>query len=468
MHTDMLAELLTGLGIDSNVQNQLRLSFSEDNPLPSCFNTSALASTSFMAAAIALAEYCDVNQRGNKGTNASVKRINVSNRYASLWFSKSLWPVGWQVGGMWDSIAGDYKCADGWVRLHTNAPHHRQAALGVLQSDGTREAVSATLAKMNANDVELAIVDAKGCAATMRSLKQWQKHPQGLSVAKEPLIHWQDHGVVDAESTRFESIGSTVNRPLAGLRVLDLTRVIAGPVSTRFLAAYGADVLRIDPARWDEPSVVPEVTLGKRCAHLELDTSAGYDQFLDLLKTADVLVHGYRPGAMAGLGLGTNTLYSVNPSLINVSLNAYGWTGPWSQRRGFDSLVQMSTGIAHQGMLAYQSDSPYPLPVQALDHATGNLMAAAVLHALAQRRNAGRVLSARLSLARTAHVLQGYRQDILHTGFEPVQESDLNPNIENTAWGKAQRVRFPIDSDGIDAFWDKPATGLRRFAPQWL
>jgi len=246
------------------------------------------------------------------------------------------------------------------------------------------------------------------------------------------------------------------------------TRVIAGPVSTRFLAAYGAEVLRIDPVSWDEPSVVPEVTLGKRCAQLQLDTPAGYEQFLELVETADVLVHGYRPGAMAGLGFNSETLLAVNPALINVSLNAYGWTGPWSERRGFDSLVQMSSGIAHQGMLAFNSVAPYPLPVQALDHATGNLMAAAVLHALVQLRKSGRVLSARLSLARTAHVLQRYRQATSYPEFAPVRNTDLNAVIENTTWGAAQRVRFPIDSDGFDAFWDRPATDLRLSAPQWL
>ncbi len=464
----MLNELLTGAGIDSDIPNRLTLSFSGDDRLSSCFKTTELASSSFMTAAIALAEYCHVSRHENDSFDSPAKHINVNNRYASLWFARSLQPVGWQVGGIWDSIAGDYKCADGWIRLHTNAPHHRAAALSVLHCDGTPEAVASTLLTMKADEVESAIVSAKGCAATMRSLSAWQQHPQGLSVAQEPLVHWHEHGVVDVEPVRSRSTGSKSDRPLAGLRVLDLTRVIAGPVSTRFLAAFGAEVLRIDPASWDEPSVVPEVTLGKRCAHLQLDTQRGHSRFLELVKTADVLVHGYRPGAMEGLGMSADTLLAVNPTLINVSLNAYGWTGPWSKRRGFDSLVQMSSGIAHQGMLAFNSDAPYPLPVQALDHATGNLMAAAVLHALVQMQTTGRVLSAKLSLARTAHVLQRYRQDTLHTGFEPAQESDLNPEIEHTTWGAAQRVRFPVDIDDIDAAWDRPATDLGSSAPHWL
>jgi len=464
MNHPILKELITGLGVSANAQERLSLSFTGDDCLPSCFSTTELASSSFMAAAVALAEYSYIKHKADF-IDAPVKKLSVDNRCASLWFGKSLWALDWQPGGMWDSIAGDYKCADGWIRLHTNAPHHRKCALSVLQCEPTPEAVAATLASQNADEVESAIVAAHGCAATMRSLAAWQQHPQGKCVAAEPLVHWQDHGVIDADSNRLALFNSTVARPLAGVRVLDLTRVIAGPVSTRFLAGHGADVLRIDPASWDEPSVVPEVTLGKRCAHLELKHTAGYDKFLELVKSADVLVHGYRPGAMVGLGLSTDTLLAVNPALITVSLCAYGWTGPWSQRRGFDSLVQMSSGLAHQGMLDFKSDKPHPLPVQALDHATGNLMAAAVLLALAERQKSGRVRCARLSLARTAHVLQRHRQNTLHTDFEPVNPSDLNPDIENTTWGAAQRVRFPVNSG---AYWDRPATDLRLFSPQWL
>jgi len=157
----------------------------------------------------------------------------------------------------------------------------------------------------------------------------------------------------------------------------------------------------------------------------------------------------------------------VRLALINVSLCAYGWTGPWWGRRGFDSLVQMSCGIAHQGMLAFKTGKPYPLPVQALDHATGNLMAAAVLRALSEKCKSGRVLSAKLSLARTAHALQQYRQDTLHSKFKPLQESDLSPDIEHTTWGAARRVEFPIKNAVFKAHWDRPATDLRVHPPQW-
>ena len=194
-------------------------------------------------------------------------------------------------------------------------------------------------------------------------------------------------------------------RPLQGIRVLDLTRILAGPVATRFLAGFGADVLRIDPIGWEEPGTVPEVVLGKRCARLNLKDPADRAVLEQLLGQADVMIHGYRPDALARLGLDADRRRALNPALVDVSLDAYGWTGPWHGRRGFDSLVQMSTGIADAGMRAAGSDRPVPLPCQAIDHATGYLMATAALRGLTERYASGVGSSARASLARTARVL---------------------------------------------------------------
>ena len=231
-------------------------------------------------------------------------------------------------------------------------------------------------------------------------------------------------------------------QPLRGLRVLDLSRVLAGPVAGRFLAAYGADVLRIDPPQWDEPGVVPEVTLGKRCAGLDLRMPDERRTFEELLRDADVLVHGYRPGALARLGYDGETLRVLNPRLLDVSLNAYGWSGPWAQRRGFDSLVQMSCGIAEHAMRREHAHRPVPLPVQALDHATGYLMAAAVLRALAIRQCCGKVLSAKLSLPRVAGLLLSTKRSKPFCGLSPVASDDFEPRIEETAWGR--RVSHPL------------------------
>lgn len=465
MHSALVKQLGNAVGIAPELYDYLQLSVSSDQTLPSCYQTTELASSSFMVAAIALAEfYNDCDKR------PPITKINVDNRLASLWFNNSLVPLDWELQGLWDSVAGDYACADGWIRLHTNAPHHKLAALSILKCEDSRDAVASCVINWTGSKLEQAIVNAGGCAAQMRSANEWNKHPQGMAVAQEPLIAWSEKHV------EYSGQSQPTTQPLSGLRVLDLTRVLAGPISTRFLAAYGADVLRIDPESWNEPGVVPEVTLGKRCAHIDLKSRAGLTQFRKLLKSADVLVHGYRPGAMHGLDLDDESLQSLNPKLITVSLCAYGWTGPWAQRRGFDSLVQMSCGIAEEGMQQYQSDKPHPLPVQSLDHATGYLMAAAVLKALTQRRASGRIMSARLSLARTACLLQSYKQSVssasgqsaASTSFEAVTSADLHPHIEHTSWGAAQRVSFPVEMDGIKPHWNFPATELRSMDAVWL
>ena len=164
-----------------------------------------------------------------------------------------------------------------------------------------------------------------------------------------------------------------------------MTRVLAGPVATRFLAGFGAEVLRIDLPGWDEPAIVPDVTLGKHCARLDLRQPRDRNTWEGLLQAADVLVHGYRPGALAGLGLDAEQRRALCPGLVDVSLDAYGWDGPWRGRRGFDSLMQMSCGIAAAGMTMLNRDRPTPLPVQALDHATSYIMAAAAVRGLTDR-----------------------------------------------------------------------------------
>lgn len=425
--------------------------------LASEFPVTDFAVAAIGAAGMALAELIKV-QFGHK------PQVEVDRKLASLWFSWSIRPIGWQMPALWDSIAGDYKTQDGWIRLHTNAPHHKAAALKVLQCADDREAVMKEVAKWPGEALETAIVEQKGCAAVMRSLAEWQVHPQGKAVAAEPLIAWSS---AEAESP-YSTWQPEEKRPLAGLKVLDLTRVLAGPIATRFLAGYGAEVLRLDPPEWDEPSVIPEVTLGKRCARLDIKTSAGRATFERLLAEADVLVHGYRPDALVRLGYGEAERRSINPGLIDVSLNAYGWCGPWAGRRGFDSLVQMSSGIAHCGMQGTHSDRPVPLPVQALDHATGYLMAAAVIRALVWRLTDNRASTARLSLARVAHSLAELpRAPVAAQGLE-ISPDDLSLEIEKTPWGEAKRCKSPLLVGGLPLVWQRPASRLGSAEAGWV
>ncbi len=435
--------------------NDASVTLAGDGALSSAFAVTDLAAASIAAAGGEIAGLVHDNTERRPV-------VNVDRRLTSFWFGQSMRPIGWDLPPIWDSVAGDYETSDGWIRLHTNATHHREAALRVLSVEAERVAVTAAVRTWSAEDLEHEVVAAGGCAAAMRSQDRWTKHPQGRAIATEPLV-----------ATRPTERGEdwqwrpTPGRPLAGLRVLDLTRILAGPVATRFLAGFGADVLRIDPPGWDEPSVAPDVTLGKRCARLDVRLDADRARFEELLRTADVLVHGYRADALSRLGLGDDRRRELNPTLVDIALCAYGWTGPWHERRGFDSLVQMSSGIAHAGMLAAAAERPVPLPVQALDHATGYFLAASAVRGVRQRLTEGIGSRWRLSLARTAALLQTGPYRIDEGPLRPVDDGDFVDAIEETTWGPQRRLRPPLAIGGSPMHWDHPAGPLGMAAPVW-
>jgi hypothetical protein len=428
-----------------------RLQVTGTGALPSAFAVSDLAAGSVGTSALALAEVAAVTGP-----------VTVDRRLASFWFARSLQPEGWSVPDPWDPVAGDYETCDGWIRLHTNAPHHRAAAERVLGPQVDRAGMTRAVSGWAKAELEAAILAEGGCAAEMRGLADWAAHPQGRAVAAEPLM------AIDTGTDRSASAWvPRAGRPLAGLRVLDLTRVIAGPVATRFLAGFGADVLRIDPPGWNEAPIEPEMTLGKSCARLDLRRDADRGTFQALLAGADVLVHGYRPGALDGLGYDAEARRALAPGLVEVCLDAYGWTGPWAGRRGFDSLVQMSTGIAQAGQDWQGADRPVPLPVQALDHATGYMMAAAVLRLLARRLADGVGGGARLSLARTAALLVGSGPADPEPPSPAAGPEDLASEIEATSWGPARRLRPPVAMAGAPMRWARAARRLGDDAPAW-
>lgn len=439
----MLGEFLRCLGI-----NETTVAITGTGQLRSVFAVTDLAVASIGAAGAGLAELVPVG-------GGAKPRVVVDRALASEWFAGSLRPLGWKPPPAWDALAGDYRGEDGWIRLHTNAPRHRAAALAVLDVTGDRDAVSRAVSRLRVQDLETAVADAGGAAAAMHSCSEWDSHPQGRAVAKEPLVHRAQTGVGDRHWHPLAG-----DRPLGGLRVLDMTRVLAGPVATRLLAGWGAEILRIDPPGWDEPGLAPEVNLGKRCARLDLREAEQRERWWELLGEADVFVHGYRPGALDALGLGADERDRRRPGLVDVSLDAYGWSGPWSARRGFDSLVQVSSGIAEAGMVAFGANRPAPLPVQALDQATGYLMATAVITGLDEIEKHGTGTRWRASLARMARLLVDYgRTEPMDEPRQPAKWAARHMTQE-TAWGPANRLVPPLWVDGAPLSWRIPARPL--------
>ena len=450
-----LATLAGGVGLDRAALD--RVDFTGSGSLPSVFAVSGFAAAAVATAALALSDFMQARF-------GVAPRIAVDRRLSSLWFGFTIEPQGWSRPSIWDAVAGDYATADGWIRLHTNAPHHRDAALAVLGVPAERDAVARAVRQWEAEALETAVVQNKGCAAAMRGIDAWAAQPQGRIVAAQPLVHVAD---TDDETAHDTAAAATADRPLRGVRVLDLTRVLAGPIATRFLAAFGADVLRIDPPDWDEPGVVPEVTLGKRCARLDLRDAAQREIFVGLLRDADVLVHGYRADALERLGLGAAERRRIRPGLIDVALNAYGWDGPWRNRRGFDSLVQMSSGIADAGMRILGRERPTPLPVQALDHATGYIMAASVLRGLSRRVARGRGYEARTALAYAAHALVRGPANPSTAEFSPPAGIEWSPTVEATDFGPARRLVPPAAIEGAPMRWDRGASRLGSSRAAW-
>ncbi len=447
-------------GLDGDPGRLRRLRLHGDGALDSAFAVSDFAAAAVGVAALAADELAAPAPAAAAQREAAVQ---VDRRLAALSFGSTLRPIGWQPPPLRDPLTGDYAARDGWIRLHANAPPHRDAAYRVLGLPAGADAAQAAprVAQWQADALEQAVVDAGGCAAAMRGAQAWREHPQGVALLRQPLVL---RDTTPAPPARWSP---SPGRPLRGLRVLDLTRVLAGPVATRMLAALGATVLRIDAPDWNEPGVIPEVSVGKLCARLDLKTADGLRSFVELLADADVFVHGLRPGALDALGLDAAARAQLRPGLVDVSLDAWGWDGPWARRRGFDSLVQMSCGIAEAGMRWRGSARPLPLPVQALDHATGYLMAAAALRALRLRVHGAIATRARLSLARSAWLLLEQPQPAQVSPHAAPRDEDLAEGVEHTAWGPARRLRMPWRIAGVESRWELAAAALGSSPACW-
>ncbi|MFE2135382.1 CoA transferase, partial [Streptomyces sp. NPDC059466] len=322
------------------------------------------------------------------------------------------------------------------------------------------------LAEVTAAVGEDTLYGAGGLAVALRTAAEWAAHEQGAAVARRPLQSRESGAEADpsAPSAPARLSGDPL-RPAAGVRVLDLTRVIAGPVATRTLALLGADVLRVDtPWLPEDPDAHADTGFGKRSTRLDLGVRADRRTFEDLLAGADVVVTGYRPGALDRFALAPEALAVRRPGLVVAQLSAWGRYGPWSGRRGFDSLVQVATGIA---AIEGSAGRPGALPAQALDHGTGYLLAAAVLRSLTERSREGGTRLVRLALARTA----AWLVDGLPRPAEERSEASYDPGPWLTGTdsdlGRLTYARTPVSFTGGPADWARPPGPWGTDAARW-
>ncbi|MFD3695654.1 CoA transferase [Streptomyces sp. NPDC058646] len=349
-----------------------------DGPLP----VRELARATVGVCALAAAELGEV--RAGRGVDAVAPVTVDEGAVATAFVSERHLRVEGRAPVNFAPLSGFWRAGDGWVRTHANYPHHEAAlvralGLGSATPEGLREAV----ARLTALEVQERAYGEGGLAVAVA----------GEYGAPQPLVE-----VVRDPGGRGRVLGPAPRgRPAAGVRVLDLTRVIAGPVATRTLGLLGADVLRIDaPGPAEADDAYADTGFGKRSALLDLGAVPDREVFEGLLAEADVVVTGYRPGALERYGLGARELLRRRPGLVVAQLSAWGPQGPWARRRGFDSLVQAGYGISAR--CAGADGVPGVLPAQALDHGTGYLVAAGVLRGLAD----GGGCALRFSLAGTA------------------------------------------------------------------
>jgi crotonobetainyl-CoA:carnitine CoA-transferase CaiB-like acyl-CoA transferase len=430
-----------------------------DPLLPSSYAVGTAAAASIAAAGLAAAAIH--RARGGPAQTVSVDMAHALTEFRS---EHHLRIDGREVHEGWDRIAGLHRCGDGrWLRLHTNFPHHRDVVLRLLGCPHDRAAVTAALQSWTAEAAETAINEAGGVATMTRSLDEWAAHPQGAAIAPLPPLLIERIG--DAPPTPLPPLAE---RPLAGLRVLDLTRVIAGPVAGRTLAAHGADVLHVtSPHLPSLPPLVMDTGRGKRCTALDLRDAGQRATLRSLAAGADVFLQGYRPGAIGGHGFAPEELAALRPGIVCVSLSAFGHVGPWSRRRGFDSLTQNADGINDAEREAAGEDKPRPLPCQVLDHASGYLLALGAMAALLRRAEEGGSWLVRVSLAGTGEWLK--RLGRVEGGLAAPGIAEATPWLEDSdsGFGRMSAVRHSATLSRTPARWSRPAMPLGSHDAAW-
>ncbi|HWX50384.1 MAG TPA: CoA transferase [Roseomonas sp.] len=457
-----LRGLLEGAGLPASLTAGAELP-GEEPGLPSSFPIGRAAQASIAAAALAAAE---IHRR--RGGPAQRVRVPLRHALAEFRSERYLRLDGDPPPDPWDALAGLYRCGDGGaVRLHTNFPHHRDGILALLGGlPPQREAVAAALQGWSAAAFEEAAAEAGLCVTMLRDFATWDAQPQGRALADQPPLLIERIG--QAPPMPLPPAGA---RPLAGLRVLEMTRIIAGPVAGRCLAAHGAEVLHVSAGHL--PSIASlnmDTGRGKRTARLDLRQEAEAARLRDLLRGADIFLQSYRPGALEGRGFGEEAAAALRPGLICVSLSAYGHLGPWARRRGFDSLVQTASGFNQaEAEAAGTPDQPRPLPCQALDHASGYLLALGAMAALLRRAEEGGSWRVRVSLAATGRWLRGLGRvpdGFAAPEFGPEEVAGWMEESES-GFGRLSAIRHAAQMSETPARWARPAMPLGSHAAAW-
>lgn len=462
---DALQTILPAVGWTKATADAVTFSGDVDPILPTPFRIGATGAATAAASGLAAAELWELRTGRRQQVAVDVRQATASLRsghYMKLGEG--------ELSARRNDIMGVYPARNGrWSYLHCNFPNHRAAALKVLGVSEDRKAVEKAVAGWDAFELEEAIVAAKGAGGMARSREEWAKHPQAAAIAALPLME-----IIKIGDAKPQPLLKG-DRPLAGVRVLDLTRVLAGPTCARTLAEHGADVLKITARHlpnlgyqeWDTGH-------GKLSAELDLREPSNVETLRGLVREADVFSQGYRPGTLASRGFSPHELAELRPGIVCVLLSAFGHTGPWAQRRGFDTVVQTVSGmtVRQAECVPGKVAGPQFYPVSAIDYCTGYLMATGAMAALAKRAREGGSWLVRISLAQVG-------KWIVDQGEVPASSLDGVPTeftkeelagwsmVSETPSGPLRHLKPTVQMSETPARWARTSVPLGHHKPEW-
>lgn len=477
--SDVAEDIWTSVGLPSSALTSLHLPSADTIVFPSSYRIGVLAQATIGASALAAARY-----HALRNGSPRVPDVTVPLDHARLEFHSQQyqWLDSWardppdiafnKVGGLHATAGG------GHVRIHDLFPNHVAGTMQILglPRDATKEQVAEKTIHWDAVELEVKGTEEGSVAIyAQRTYAEWDALPQSTAVSTTPILLQQLH---PGPTKVLPPTNPQKNKALSGLKVVELTRVIAGPVAGRTLAAHGADVLWVtSPNLPAVPFLDGEMNRGKRTVQLDIHDAADKATLLDLLRTADVFLQGYRPESLAAYGLSPAHLTAINPSLVIANLSAFGPSGPWSRRRGFDSLVQTASGMtvseaAHAGL----GESARVTPVQALDHGSGYLLATGIVAALHRRATEGGSWRVDVSLAATMKYLRSLGQYPGRQGFEGVEPlpasikevpGEFVDVKQSAAFGESKALKHSARIAGVDVGYDEAPKPLGSDEPKW-
>ncbi len=465
MIQDALNTIFPIAGWPESRANELEITGGLDPFLPTPFRMAEASTATLAAVGLAMNDLWEL-RTGRRQKIA----INTRQATASLRSGTYLKMEDTPVPNGRNVVMGTYPAKHGrWSYIHCNFPNHRAAALKVLGVAEDRDAVTKAIAQWDALELEEAIIAAGGAGGMVRTMAEWAQHPQGMAIAGLPLME-----IVKIADSPAEPLPKG-DRPLSGVRVLDLTRVIAGPTCARTLAEHGAEVLKITGKHL--PSLGRQeydTGHGKLSAHLDLREAKDVEILRGLVRKADVFSQGYRPGTLGNRGFTPEALAQLRPGIVVVSLCAFSHAGPWASRRGFDTVVQTVSGITNRQGEVFPGAAPGPqfYPVSAIDFLTGYLMAFGASVALARRAREGGSWLVRISLAQVGRWLV-QRGEVPAAELTNVAKEFTPEELErwkitsNTPVGRLQHLGPVVRMSETPTYWDKPTVPLGYHQPVW-